>query len=145
MSISFPDFVVWLYLSEVGLRFALQFIRDHEQSPAVAPETCSCIRCYRHTCYHRHIYNSTVCEGIVKDAVSVTFGLWFFWWPICFLRFVPGIDNALLWVSLAMGILLDMLFISLATYFVLRAIVSRQKRVRAATPPEPPNFHSRNA
>ena len=84
-------------------------------------------------------------RALFKDAVSVTFALWFFWWPIWFLRYLPGIDDVLLWVSLAMGILLDMVFISIATYLVLRAILSRQKRVRAATPPEPPNFHSRNA
>ena len=80
-------------------------------------------------------------RALFKDDASVTFALWFFWWPICFMRLLPGIsDNTLLWLSLAIGMLLDIVFISLVTYCVLRAIVSRQKRARSAIPPQAPTF-----
>lgn len=80
-------------------------------------------------------------RALFNDDASVTFALWFFWWPICFMRLLPGVsDSALIWLSLAMGMLLDMVFISFATYCVLRAIVSRQKRARSSIPPQPPTF-----
>lgn len=83
-------------------------------------------------------------RALFKDDASVTFALWFFWWPICFIRLLPAVsDSARLWLSLAMGMFLDMVFISFVTYCVLRAIVSRQKRVRDAIPPEPPTFWPR--
>lgn len=76
-------------------------------------------------------------RALFKDDASVMFALWFFLWPICFVRFVVS-DDVLLWVSLATGLLLDMLFISFVTYCVLRTIVSRQKRT--CVPPQPPTF-----
>src|ERR1700754_2277682 len=80
-------------------------------------------------------------RALFKDDASVMFFLWFFGWPIWIMRCVPGIStSALIWISLAIGIVLDTLFFSLATYFVLRAIVSRQKRTRNAIPPQPPAF-----
>ena len=80
-------------------------------------------------------------RALFKDDASVTFALWFFWWPISFMRLLPGVsDSALLWLSLAMGMLLDIVFISLVTYCVLRAIDSRQKRARSGIPPQPPTF-----
>lgn len=83
-------------------------------------------------------------RALFKDDASITFALWFFGWPICFLRLLPAVsDRALIWLSLATGMLLDMVFISLVTYSVLRAIVSRQKRVRVVTPPQPPTFWPR--
>ena len=79
-------------------------------------------------------------RALFKDDASVTFALWFFWWPISFMRLLPGVsDNALLWLSLAMGMLLDIVIISFVTYGVLRAIISRQKRTHAI-PPQPPTF-----
>ena len=80
-------------------------------------------------------------RALFRDNSSVTFAAWFFWWPIYFIRVLPGVsDNAQIWLSLAMGMLLDMVFTSFVTYCVLRAIVSRQKRVRGAIPPKPPTF-----
>lgn len=80
-------------------------------------------------------------RALFKDNASVTFLVWFLAWPLWIVRCVPGIPaNAMIWVSLAIGFVLDILFISLATYFVLRAIVSRQKRARIAMPPQPPAF-----
>ena len=80
-------------------------------------------------------------RALFKDDASVMFGLWFFLWPICFVRLLPVVsDDSLLWVSLAMGLLLDMVFISFVTYCVLRAIVSRQKPARSTIPPQPPTF-----
>ena len=80
-------------------------------------------------------------RALFKDDASVTFALWFFWWPICFMRLLPGIsDKALLWLSLAIGMLLDVVFISVVTYCVLRLIVSRHKRARSAIPPQAPTF-----
>lgn len=80
-------------------------------------------------------------RAFFKDDASVTFALWFFGWPISFMRLLPGVSvNALIWLSFAIGILLDMVFISFVTYGVLRAIVSRQKRTRPAIPPQPPTF-----
>ena len=80
-------------------------------------------------------------RALFKDEASVTFAVWFFGWPLCFLPLLPALsDSARVWLSLALGMLLDMVFISLVIYCVLRAIVSRQKRVRDTTPPEPPTF-----
>src|SRR6185503_339990 len=80
-------------------------------------------------------------RALFKDDVSVMFLAWFFWWPICFLRFLPGIsDKALIWLSLVAGVLLDIVFISLAIYCVLKMIVFRQKRPRNTTPPPAPTF-----
>ena len=78
---------------------------------------------------------------LFKDDASVMFALWVFGWPICFMSSLPGIsDHALIWLSLAMGMLLDSVFLSGMTYCVLRAIVSRQKRVRITLPPQAPTF-----
>jgi hypothetical protein len=80
-------------------------------------------------------------RALFKDEASVTFAVWFFLWPIWFLRCLPGIsDKALPWLSLTLGMLLDIVFISFVTYGVLRMIVSRQKRTRKATPPPAPTF-----
>src|SRR5258707_15894560 len=80
-------------------------------------------------------------RALFKDDASVMFALWFFWWPICFMRLLPGVsDSALLWLSLAMGMLLDIMFITFVTYCLLREIVSRQKRARSTIPPQPPTF-----
>jgi hypothetical protein len=80
-------------------------------------------------------------RAFLKDDASVMFFLWFFAWPFWFMRVLPGISqSALIWLSLAIGVVLDIVFISLATYCVLRAIVSRQKRARNAIPPQPPAF-----
>ncbi len=81
-------------------------------------------------------------RALLKDNVSTTIVLWLFWWPMYFLGCLPGISNrALIWLSLATGVLLDIVFISVVTYFVLRAIVSRQKRARTfIPPPQPPTF-----
>jgi hypothetical protein len=80
-------------------------------------------------------------RALFKDDASVMFALWFFWWPICFMRLLPGIsDKALLWPSLAIGMLLDIVFISFVTYCLLTAIVSRQKRACSASPPQAPTF-----
>jgi hypothetical protein len=80
-------------------------------------------------------------RALFRDQVSVTFALWFFLWPVEFLRVVPGIStNALVWLSLAMGLLLDVVFISVGTYCVLRIIVRRQKRARIPLPPQAPTF-----
>jgi hypothetical protein len=80
-------------------------------------------------------------RALFRDHVSVMFAAWIFVWPIYFVRLLPAVsETALIWLSLAMGILLDTLFFSFVAYCVLRAIVSRQKRVRGAIPPEPPTF-----
>jgi len=80
-------------------------------------------------------------RALFKDDASVMFALWVFGWPICFMSSLPGIsDHALIWLSLAMGMLLDSVFISGVTYGVLRAIVSRQKRARSTLPPQAPTF-----
>ena len=80
-------------------------------------------------------------RALFKDDASVMFLLWVFWWPIWFLRCVPGISvNALTWVSLAIGMVLDTLFISLGIYCLLRAIVSRRKRAPSTLPPQAPTF-----
>ena len=74
-------------------------------------------------------------RALFKDDVSTTFLLWFSFWPIWFLRLLPGIsDRALLWLALAVGMLLDIVFISFLTYCLLRMILSRQKRARNSTP-----------
>jgi hypothetical protein len=81
-------------------------------------------------------------RALFKDEASVRVVLWVFGWPIFFLCRLPGLSGrgSDLALALAMGILLDILSISLATYFVLRAIVSRQTRTRSAVPPQPPTF-----
>lgn len=80
-------------------------------------------------------------RALFKDDASMTFIIWFFGWPMCFMYLLPAVsDSARPWLTLAIGMLLDTVFISFVIYFVLRAIVSRQKRVRGATPPEPPAF-----
>jgi len=80
-------------------------------------------------------------RALFKDDISVTFALWFFGWPIWWMRFWPGVSHTtLLWVSLAIGVLLDTVFISFGIYCVLRAIVSRQKRASSPIPPQPPTF-----
>ena len=80
-------------------------------------------------------------RALFKDDYSVMFLLWFFGWPICFMRPVPGLsDHGMLWFSLGIGMLLDIVFISLATYCLLRAIVSRLKRDSIAIPPQPPTL-----
>lgn len=80
-------------------------------------------------------------RALFKDDVSITFALWFFWWPIRFMCLLPGVsDRGLLWLSLTMGILLDMVFISFLIYGVLRAMISRQQRARHAVPPQTPTF-----
>ena len=80
-------------------------------------------------------------RALFKDDTSVMFALWVFGWPICFMPSLPGIsDHALIWLSLAIGMLLDSVFISGVTYCVLRAIVSRQKRARGSLPPQAPTF-----
>jgi len=80
-------------------------------------------------------------RALFKDDASVMFALWVFGWPICLMPSLPGIsDRALVWISLAMGMLLDTVIISGVTYCVLRAIVSRQKRARSALPPQSPTF-----
>ena len=79
-------------------------------------------------------------RALFKNNVSVMFALWFFWWPVWFLRYLPGIPvNALVGLSLAVGMLLDIVFISFGTYCVLRAIVSRRKPSLGPIPP-PPQF-----
>lgn len=83
-------------------------------------------------------------RALFRDEAAVMFALWFFGWPMCFIGLLPGVsDRALIWVSLATGMVLDMVIISLMTYGVLRVIVARQKRVRGATPPQPPTAWSR--
>ena len=80
-------------------------------------------------------------RALFKDEGSVIFALWVFGWPICFMRFLPGVsEQGLIWFSLALGMLLDIVFISAGTYCVLRAIVSRLKRSPGAIPPQPPTF-----
>src|ERR1044072_6843894 len=60
-------------------------------------------------------------RALFKDDASVMFALWVFGWPICFMSCLPAIpDHALIWLSLAMGMILDSVFISTVTYFVLR-------------------------
>ena len=77
-------------------------------------------------------------RALFRDQVSVMFALWFFAWPIWFLRTVPGISlKALTWLSLAIGMLLDVVFISFATYCVLRLVIRRQKRARISPPQAP--------
>jgi len=68
--------------------------------------------------------------------------LWLFWWPMYFIGCLPGIsNNALIWLSLAVGVLMDIVFISVVTYFALGAIISRQRRARIVIPPpQPPTF-----
>jgi len=79
-------------------------------------------------------------RALFRDQASVTFALWFFFWPIWFVRIVPGISqNTLTWLSLAIGILLDALFISSVTYCLLRFILPKQKRERIP-PPQAPTF-----
>lgn len=83
-------------------------------------------------------------RALFKDEASVMFALWFFGWPMCFVSLFPGLsDRGLIWLSLATGMLLNMVIISLVTYGVLRVIVARQKRARGATPPQPPTAWSR--
>src|ERR1044072_2410031 len=80
-------------------------------------------------------------RALFKDDASVMFALWVFGWPICFMPALPGIsDHALIWLSLAMGMLLDSVFISGVTYCVLRAIVARKKRACSTLPPQAPTF-----
>jgi hypothetical protein len=80
-------------------------------------------------------------RALFKDDASVTIAMWFFWWPICFMWRLPGIsNNTLVWLSLVVGVLLDIAFISFVTYCVLRAIMSRQHRAHGAIPPQPPTF-----
>lgn len=82
-------------------------------------------------------------RALFKDDVSTMFLMWVFWWPVWIMRRVPGISpNVLVWVSLAIATLLNIAVISFATYFVLRAIVSRRKRTQVSTaiPPQPPAF-----
>ena len=80
-------------------------------------------------------------RALFRDDASVMFAAWIFVWPICFMRLLPATpDSTLIWISLAMGVLLDTLFISFVVYCVLRAIASRQKRLRGAIPPQPPTF-----
>src|SRR5262249_13817304 len=74
---------------------------------------------------------------------TVTFGLWIFAWPVWFLRYLPGIPyNTLIWLSLAVGMLLDVFLISFVTYCVLRVIASQRNRARIPIPPppQPPTF-----
>lgn len=81
-------------------------------------------------------------RALFKTGVAVTVALWLFWWPIYFMPCLPGVsDIGLVWLSLAVGLLLDVVFISFVTYFVLKAIVSRQRRARTVIPPpQPPTF-----
>ena len=80
-------------------------------------------------------------RALFKDDASVMFALWFFCWPIRFMCLLPGVsDRALLWLSFVMGMLLDIVLISLITYGLLRTIVSRQKRTRTALPPQTPTL-----
>ena len=79
-------------------------------------------------------------RALLRDEVSVTVGLWIFAWPVWLLRYVPGIsEKALPWVSLGTGMLLDIVFISLVTYGLLRLIVSKRKPA-PSTPPQAPTF-----
>jgi len=79
-------------------------------------------------------------RALFRGHASMTFALWFFVWPIWFVRMVPGVSvNTLGWLSLALGILLDALFISLVTYCLLRFILPKQKRERIP-PPQAPTF-----
>jgi CHASE1-domain containing sensor protein len=80
-------------------------------------------------------------RALFRDEASVMFALWLFGWPMWLLRCLPGISaQSLVWLSLAIGLVLDALLISLGIYFVLRMIVSRIKRAPAAVPPQPPTF-----
>src|SRR5215510_1396469 len=80
-------------------------------------------------------------RALFRDDASVMFAAWFFGWPSCFIGLLPGIPaNALTWISLATGTLLDMVLVSGVTYCVLKAIVSRQKRTHTAVPPQAPTF-----
>lgn len=80
-------------------------------------------------------------RALFRDEASVMFALWLFGWPMWLLRYLPGISaQSLVWLSLAIGLVLDALLISLGIYFVLRAIISRTKRAPGAVPPQPPTF-----
>ena len=80
-------------------------------------------------------------RALFKDDASVMFALWFFWWPICFVRLLPGLSNSgLIWLTLAVGMLLDILLFSFGIYFVLRVIVSRLKPTPTPDPPQAPIF-----
>ena len=70
-------------------------------------------------------------RALFRDEASVMIALWVFAWPVWFLRRVPAIPlNSLIWLSFAIGMLLDAVFISIGTYCVLRVIVRRRKRAR---------------
>jgi hypothetical protein len=78
---------------------------------------------------------------LLRDNASVIFALWFFGWPILVMPCIGGIsETGRIWLSLAIGMLLDTVFISLAVYGLLRLIVSRRKRARVALPPQAPTF-----
>ena len=81
-------------------------------------------------------------RALFKTAAALTVILWLFWWPMHFIGCLPGIsNNALIWLSLAVGVLMDIVFISVVTYFALGAIISRQRRARIVIPPpQPPTF-----
>ena len=80
-------------------------------------------------------------RALFRDEASVMFALWLFGWPMWLLRFLPGISaQSLVWLSLAIGLVLDTVLISLGIYFVLKVIISRIKRAPGAVPPQPPTF-----
>lgn len=66
---------------------------------------------------------------------------WLFGWPVFVVRLVPGISlSSLVWISLALGMLLNIVFVSIAVYILLRAINSRIKRANSVLPPKAPTF-----
>ncbi len=80
-------------------------------------------------------------RALFRDDASVTFALWFFWWPICLMRLLPGLSNSnLIWLSLATGMVLDVLFISFVTFGLLKVVLSRRQQARGAIPPQAPTF-----
>lgn len=83
-------------------------------------------------------------RALFRDNASTMFALYVFAWPMWFLRLWPGISStAAAWLSLAIGMLLDILLVSVVAYSVLRAIVSRHKRSTSSTsalPPQAPTF-----
>ena len=83
-------------------------------------------------------------RALFRDNASTMLVTWLFVWPVWLVRRWPGISStAAVWLSLAIGMLLDILLVSVVAYFVLRAIISKHKRSTSsanALRPQAPTF-----
>lgn len=80
-------------------------------------------------------------RALLRDEVTGMIAMYIFFWPVRFVLYFPHLSTmAQVWISLALGILLDIVIVSLLTYFVLRTFASRRKRVSTSMPPQAPTF-----